>query len=153
MKISWFLVATTLHTAVASQFAVLGNQATRCPSGREITSLEDCLTAGYVMGGSLLNGNGARQGDWNFTPCGCFFWGTQRAVHCKSDDTTCIGDNVSNYGVLCQPQAGEPESPIRITGDAMQSTTCSDAPASRANDGDVEGGRNGPPLASVSHTW
>lgn len=158
MKIvSWFLLlATTLAPAASTQYTLLTNEATLCPNGREIQTKSQCLEAGYDMGGSLQNGV-VKEGDsneWPFTPCGCFLWGTQRVVHWKPDGITCTGDQFGNHGVVCQadPAAAEAQAPIRITGTASQSSTCNGAGADRANDGDVEGGRNGEPLASVAQT-
>jgi hypothetical protein len=58
----------------------------KCPSGTEITTVEECREAGLSVGGALRDGSNIVVDDWGHTPCGCFIEGSQELLIKRSTE-------------------------------------------------------------------
>ena len=61
----------------------------KCPAGLEVQSKEECLAAGLADGG-VLRGGAVVVGDWGHTPCGCFLYKDDNAIHFDNGSTNCV---------------------------------------------------------------
>ena len=66
----------------------------KCPAKQEVQWAEECCAAGLAATGWLGAGN-LRNGavvvhDWNHTPCGCFLWAGDNAIHFDTGSTNCV---------------------------------------------------------------
>jgi len=64
----------------------------KCPLD-SATSKDDCLAAGYSVGGSLQNNNELVEGSWGDKPSGCFLSEDDNVIHYNSDPIGADGDN------------------------------------------------------------
>ena len=74
----------------------------RCPDGTDITTVDECMTAGLQLGGDLYNG-AVVTGTWGHTPCGCFIGGGSagNVIHFDSTFHDCNGGSTDWYQPVC----------------------------------------------------
>ncbi|CAB9521743.1 expressed unknown protein [Seminavis robusta] len=79
------------------------DQFDRCPTGMEISSLEECHRAGLMMGGSLRDGSVVSRGSGYSFPCGCSLeTGLDNAIHFGNGNNCASTTDGSSWNILCR---------------------------------------------------
>jgi len=78
----------------------------KCPSGNEITTVEQCEQAGLSFGGNLKN-SAVITGDWPDTPCGCFIDPRKDVTIHFDRGNKCNGVKPYEYILACNDSSNE----------------------------------------------